>query len=38
VISLTVPDLGNSRRNQAVDAMIAEYVRQVVRLAATMKD
>jgi hypothetical protein len=38
VISLAVPDLGNSRRNQAVDAMIAEYVRHVVRLAATMKD
>ena len=38
VVSVTVPDLGNSRRNQAVDAMIAEYVRHVVRLAATMKD
>ena len=25
VISLTVPDLGNARRNQAVDALIAEY-------------
>jgi hypothetical protein len=38
VISLTVPDLGNVRRNQAVDAMIAEYARHLVRLAATMKD
>lgn len=38
VISLTVPDLGSARRNQAVDAMIAEYVRHLVRLAATMKD
>ena len=38
VINLTVPDLGSARRNQVVDAMIAEYVRHVVRLAATMKD
>ena len=38
VISLVVPDLGNARRNQAVDAMIAEYARQLVRLAALMKD
>jgi len=37
-ISLTVPDLGSARRNQAVDAMIAEYVRHLVRLVATMKD
>ena len=38
VISLAVPDLGSARRNQAVDAMIAEYVRHLVRLAATMKE
>jgi hypothetical protein len=38
VISLTVPDLGSARRNQALDAMISEYVRDLVRLAATMKD
>ena len=38
VISLTVPDLGNARRNQAVDALIAEYGRHVVRLAALLKD
>ena len=38
VISLPVPDFGNVRRNQAVDAMIAEYVRHLVRLAATMKE
>src|SRR5271155_6033213 len=38
VINLTVPDLGSVRRNQAVDAMIAEYVRHLARLAATMKD
>jgi hypothetical protein len=38
VISLTAPDLGSARRNQAVDAMIAEYVRHLGRLAATMKD
>jgi hypothetical protein len=37
-ISLTVPDLGSARRNQAVDAMIAEYARQLVRLAVAMKD
>jgi hypothetical protein len=37
-ISLTVPDLGSARRNQAVDAMIAEYVRHLGRLVATMKD
>ena len=36
VISLTVPDLGNARRNQAVDALIAEYGRHVVRLAAAL--
>ena len=38
VISIAVPDFGTVRRNQAVEAMIAEYVRHLVRLAATMKD
>jgi len=38
VISLTVPDLGNARRNQAIDALIAEYGRHVTRLAALLKD
>src|SRR5579863_4445587 len=38
VISLSVPDLGNVRRNQAVDAMIGEHLRQLYRLLATMKD
>jgi hypothetical protein len=38
VISVTVPDLGNVRRNQAVDAMLAEYARHLVHFAATMKD
>ena len=38
VISLTVPDLGNARRNQAIDAMMAEYARHLVRLAAALKD
>jgi hypothetical protein len=38
VISLTVPDLGNARRNQAVDALIAEYGRHVARLATLLKD
>jgi hypothetical protein len=37
-ISLTVPDLGSARRNQAIDAMIVEYARHLVRLAAAMKD
>ena len=38
MISLGVPDLGSARRNQALDAMISEYLRHLVRLAATMKD
>jgi hypothetical protein len=38
VVSLTVPDLGNARRNQAIDALIAEYGRQVARLATLLKD
>ena len=38
VVSLTVPDLGNTRRNQAVDALIAEYGRHVARLAMLLKD
>jgi hypothetical protein len=38
VISLTVPDWGSARRNQAVDAMIADFARHLVRLATTMKD
>jgi hypothetical protein len=38
IISLTVPDLGNARRNQAVDALIAEYGRHVARLATLLKE
>jgi hypothetical protein len=38
VVSLTVPDLGNARRNQAIDALIAEYGRHVARIAALLKD
>jgi hypothetical protein len=38
VISLTVPDLGNARRNQAIDALIVEYGRHVARLATLLKD
>jgi hypothetical protein len=38
VVTLTVPDLGNARRNQALDAMMAEYARQLVRLVAALKD
>jgi len=38
VVSLTVPDLGSVRRNQAVDVMLADFVRHLVHFAATMKD
>jgi hypothetical protein len=38
VISLIVPDLGNARRNQAIDALITEYGRHVARLATLLKD
>jgi hypothetical protein len=38
VISLTVPDLGSARRNQAVDALIGEYGRHVARLATLLKE
>ncbi len=38
VISLTVPDLGDVGKNQAVDAMLADYVRHLIHFAATMKD
>ena len=37
-ISVTVPDLGSARRNQAVDAMMAEYAHQLVRLVTALKD
>jgi len=37
-ISLAVPDLGSVRQNQRLDAMIGEYARHLVRLAATIKD
>jgi hypothetical protein len=38
VISLTVPELGNARRNQKFDAMMTEYARLLVRLVAALKD
>src|SRR4029077_15992369 len=38
VVSLTVHALGSARRNQAVDALIAEYGRHVARLATLLKD
>jgi hypothetical protein len=38
VVSFTLPDLGNVRRNQAVDAMMAEYASQLLRLVAALKD
>ncbi len=37
-ISLTAPDLGSARRNQAFDDMIAEYAHHMARLAAMLKD
>jgi hypothetical protein len=38
VVTLTLPDLGNARRNQALDALIAEYGRHVARLVTLLKD
>jgi hypothetical protein len=38
VVSLTVPDLGNARRNKAFDALMTEYGRHVARLATLLKD
>ena len=38
VVTLTVHDLGSARRNQAVDALITEYGRNVARLATLLKD
>lgn len=35
-VTLTVPDLGDKRRNQAVDDMLAEYVRHLVRFQAAL--
>ncbi len=37
-VSLTVPDLGSARRNQAVDALLVEYGRHVARLATLLKE
>ncbi|MDF2996561.1 MAG: hypothetical protein K0R27_2198 [Xanthobacteraceae bacterium] len=33
VISITVPDLGDARRNHAVDEMVAEFAARLARLA-----
>jgi hypothetical protein len=38
VVNLTVPDLGNVRRNQAIDVMLTDFVRHLVHFAATIKD
>jgi hypothetical protein len=38
VISVTLPDLGDARRNQAIDAVMAEHARQLVRLVAALKN
>lgn len=35
-VMLRVPDLGDARRNQAVDDMLAEHARQLVRLLAAL--
>jgi hypothetical protein len=37
-VSLALPDLGSVRQNQTLDAMIREYARHLVRLAAIMKE
>lgn len=36
-VTLRVPDLGDARRNQAVDDMLAEHARQLVRLLASLQ-
>ena len=36
VVSLRVPDLGDPRRNKAVDDMLAEHARQLARLVAAL--
>ena len=36
-VSLKVPDLGDARRNQAMDKMLAEYARQLIRFAASLQ-
>lgn len=38
VVSLTVPDLGDPKRNKAVDDMLAEHARQVARLVAALEE
>ena len=38
VITVTVPDLGEARRNQVIEEMVSEYARQLIRLAATLND
>ncbi len=38
LVTLTVPDLGDARRNRAADEMLAEYARQLMRFAASMRD
>jgi hypothetical protein len=38
VVSLTVPDLGSVHRNQAVDVMLADYVRHLIHFAAMIKE
>ncbi len=36
IVPLLVPDLGDARRNRAVDEMLAGYARQLVRFAAAI--
>lgn len=37
VVSLRVPDLGDPRRNKAVDDLLTEHARQVARLVAALE-
>ena len=37
VVSLRVPDLGDPRRNKAVDDMLTEHARQLARLVAALE-
>jgi len=37
-ITVTAPDLGSARRNQAFDDMMAEYAHHLARLVAALKD
>ena len=38
LVPVRVPDLGDPRRNQAIDDMLAEYARHLVRFTAMLED